>query len=273
MAKLREDYALWGSIFGSTVALLGIALPQTWLAFLGVSLATASAVAGLHLTKLHAPTPISIEGFSLDALHIANLRRRRNRSLLLERAFQIAIVNGSDLTLAWQYNGKCKTAGETNIEFSIDSENNIAFDQLDCYAVDLLNDPGRERPIRPTLVGSDGVSKKIRVPFHHPLSQGDSFSILLRCTLPGCVTTGTQYYVSSLSFDQPSIESAVVQLIFPSEKPAQVKVLDYNPQKGLQYIRTLRPFRDDGTTCEYVDMEHSVPGQWIRVYLYTLDPH
>ena len=142
--------------------------------------------------------PPIIERLNLDALHVANLRRRLNRSLNVERAFQVAIIEGADLHLAWQYEGYCQANAETSIEFSIDSDNNIPFDQLECFAFDLQNDPVRLKQIRPTLVGSDGVSKKISVPFLKALTGNDRFSVLLHCTLPACINTGVQYYTSSL---------------------------------------------------------------------------
>src|SRR5277367_2117833 len=213
---------------------------------------------------------MSIEGLNLDSLHVANLRRRLNTSLTVERAFHVAIIEGADLNVAWQYDGFCRSQRETSIEFSIDSENNVAFDDLNCFGFDLQNDPLRLHQIRPTLVGSDGVSKKIGVSFLQPLAFQDRFSVLLNCNLPGCITTGTQYYTSSLSFDQRSIESASVHLIFVKNRPEWVRVYERAKNGAMTLVGEPRPFRDDGATCEYVDMVQNVPGQSVRVYVYDL---
>jgi len=37
-------------------------------------------------------------------------------------------------------------------------------------------------------------------------------------------------------------------------------------------INELRAIRDDGLTCEYVDMMYNAPGQYVRVYTYNLIP-
>ena len=44
------------------------------------------------------------------------------------------------------------------------------------------------RPIRPLLVGPEGISKKISVPFLEPLKANQAFGVLLKCTLPRCLT-------------------------------------------------------------------------------------
>lgn len=207
---------------------------------------------------------------NLDSLLVATLRRRLNKSLTVERAFQVAIIDGTDLNIAWQYDGFCRSQRETSIEFSVDSENNVAFEQLDCFAFDLQNDPARLHQIRPTLVGSDGVSKKISVSFLQPLAFRQRFSVLLNCNLPGCITTGVQYYTSSLSFEQRSIASTSVHLIFVKTRPEWVRAYECAKNGAMTMLSELRPFRDDGATCEYVDMSQNVSGQSVRVYLYDL---
>ena len=273
MTDVRETVALWACLVGSAVALLGQSQSLVSIAFAGICLSATSATVAVYSRRNRSPiqrSGVSIEGLNLDSLHIANVRRRLNKSLTLERAFQVAIINGSDLHVAWQYDGFCRSEGETDIEFSIDSENNIAFEQLECFAFDLQNDPERLRQIRPILLGSDGVSKKIKVPFLQPLACEDHFSILLNCALPGCITTGLQYYTSSLSFDQPSVASASVHLIFVRMRPEWVRVYEFDAKGRPTFVSELRPFRDDGATCEYVDMSQNVPGQSVRVYLYNL---
>jgi len=273
MTDVRETVALWACLVGSALALLGQFQSLASITFAGICLSGVSATFAVYSRRNRSPIQragISIEGLNLDSLHIANVRRRLNKSLTLERAFQVAIVNGSDLHLAWQYDGFCRSQGETGIEFSIDSENNIAFEQLECFAFDLQNDPERLHQVRPTLLGSDGVSKKIKVPFLHSLARQDRFSILLNCALPGCISTGVQYYTSSLSFDQPSVGSASVHLIFVRMRPEWVRVYEFDRKCRPTFVSELRPFRDDGATCEYVDMSQNIPGQSVRVYLYNL---
>jgi hypothetical protein len=273
MNNARENLTPWTTLLGSGTALLGVLQSAPALILAGITLSAAAASAALvseRRLRGADPMPPKIERLNLDSLHVANLRRRLNKSLKVERAFQVAIIEGADLHLAWQYDGYCQSKTETGIEFSLDSENNIPFEQLECFAFDLQNDPARLRQIRPSLVGSDGVSKKVSVSFLKPLAKDDRFSVLLHCKLPACISTGVQYYTSSLSFDQQVVDSASVQLIFVRSRPEWVRVYEFDKNARPTFVSELRPFRDDGATCEYVDMVQNVPGQSVRVYLYDL---
>lgn len=264
--------APWSSLAASTAAILGLTQSQIWLALLGTSICAASAAGELYLQhKRHRRSGgLTIEGLNLDALYLANLRRRMNRSLELQRAFQVAIIDGADLNLAWQYEGQCRSERETDIEFSIDSEHPVPFERLDCFAFDLKNDPQRIQRIRPALIGSDGPSKKVQVPFLKPLALDDPFSVLLHCNLPDCINTGVQYYTSTVSFGQRSIESSGVHLMFVKTRPRWMRVYDVLRNGHAGFVGELRPIRDDGMTCEYIDIAQNIPGQSVRVYLYDL---
>ncbi len=273
MKHAREVPSLGACLLGSAIAGVGVVQAQPAIALGGIGLSVLAGAAGTLMRAHRSRTesfPTHIEGLNLDSLELANRRRRLNRSLRVERAFQVAIVEGSDLHLAWQYDGSCRSDHETGIEFSIDSENNIPFERLDCFAFDIQNDPQRLEQIRPSLIGTDGISKKINVPFSKPLKKNDRFSVLLNCTLSGCVSTGLQYYTSSLSFDQSSVENASVHLIFVRTRPEWVRAYDIRSNGEAILLNELRPIRDDGLTCEYIDIARNVPGQSVRVYLYEL---
>ena len=272
MVNPGQNAAAWSSLVGSAAAIFGLAESQFVLALLGVSLCAASAAGDLYLRRKRRQhsAGIAIEGLNLDALYLACLRRRTNTSLELQRAFQVAIVDGADLNLAWQYEGRCRSEGETAIEFSIESEHSVPFEKLDCFAFDLKNDPQRMQTIRPVLIGNDGPSKKIEVSFLKPLAKGDQFSVLLHCKLPGCINTGVHYYTSTLSFAQRSIESSGVHLMFVKSRPRWLRAYDVLKDGQASLVSELRPIRDDGMICEYIDVAQNVPGRFVRVYLYDL---
>ncbi len=137
MNERPDNLASWASILGSVVAILGLLQSQLWITIFGIAV---FGVAGglyfyarqnknrLHLAGFH------IEGLNIDSLNIANLRRRLNRSLAVQSAYHFAKIDGPDLTVAWQYEGYCRVATETAMEFSIDTENNVLFDRLECFA-------------------------------------------------------------------------------------------------------------------------------------------
>ena len=211
---------------------------------------------------------VKIEGRSLDSLNIANLRRRRNRSLVMQEAHQVARINGEDLTLTWRYSGYCRANHEAAIEFSIDTDNNIPFSELECFAYDLRQDPSQNHKIRPILVGADGSSKKIAVPFLKPLATQQPFSVLLKCTLPRCMKGGVEYYTSTLSFDQPKVRLFTVRLVFVRAWPNWVRVYECDATGRVGLIRDLRPVHKEHNGSEYLDVAEDVGAQSARIYMF-----
>lgn len=157
------------------------------------------------------------------------------------------------------------------MEFSIDSENNVPFGQLDCFAFDLQQDPNRLHKIRPMLIGPDGLSKKIAVPLLKPLRFHEPFSVLLNCNLPESVGVGVQYYTSSLSFEQRYVERLAVHLVFLKHLPSWMRVYECDRRGRPTLISELRPVKEDGETREYLDLVEQAPGQSVRIYVYCLD--
>src|SRR2546428_179559 len=76
------------------------------------------------------------------------------------------------------------------------------------------------------LGGSDGISKKIAVPFLKPLMAQEPFSVLLKCELPGCMKAGLEYYTSTLSFGQDQVQRCTVRLLFVGVHPAWMRVYE-----------------------------------------------
>ena len=128
-----------------------------------------------------------------------------------------------------------------------------------------------EHRIRPLLVGTEGVSKKISVPFLEPLRANEPFGILLKCTLPNCFTSGFGYYTSTLSFAQDYVRRCVVQLIFVGVSPRWVRVYESTSKRPNEPRKILAPSRQDKNVCEYVDVAEDRPGQSATVYAFWRD--
>jgi hypothetical protein len=275
MAPSNSDLATWASLLGAIATVLGLLQSATLLvavgAFaVGVSIfALAKAGSGRKVLRSAA---INIEGLNLDTLNLANLRRRLNKSLVVHRAYHLARIDGQDLTISWQYDGYCGADKETSMEFSVDSENNIPFNELECYAFDLHQDPECLHRIRPILLGSDGLSKKLAIPFLKPLELNQPFSILFNCKLTGCMSSGVQYYTSTLSFDQRSIRKLAVHLIFVDQTPTWVRAYECNSKGQPTLISDLRPLREQEGVTEYIDVAENVDGQSTRIYIFHLPP-
>jgi hypothetical protein len=275
MNQTNSELASWASILGTLATILGLIQSVSWLTAIGVACIGIAVFALIHAKNRHRllrSATVNIGGRNLDILNIANLRRRLNRSLIVQRACHLAAIEGRDLTVSWQYDGYCSAEKETSIEFSIDAENNIPFSDLECYAFDRQQDPECLHRIRPILIGGDGLSKKVAVPFLKPLVAKQPFSVLLHCKLPGCIGSGVQHYTSTLSFDQRSIPKLAVQLAFIGKHPDWVRVYECGNDGMATLVKDLPPTSDDGDVSEWIDIVENVPGQSTRIYAFHISP-
>jgi hypothetical protein len=200
---------------------------------------------------------------------MASLRRRLNRSIVIQEAHNTAAIDGENLTITWKCVGYCRADRETSIDFSVDSDNNVPFDELECFAYDLEHDPKKRHRIRPILIGPDGISKKITVPFLTPLKHGDTFDVLLSCKLPGCMKAGVEYYTTSLSFDQDDVLRFKVRIIFLRGRPKWLRVYDAVKTGRVRLLKDLRPSRVTEDEVDYVDAEQNVKPQSVRIYVFS----
>lgn len=259
------------TIAGTVTSLIALLQSRAWLALTSALFACLSIAAGLYARKerraLDAAS-IVIEGHSIDSLNAANLRRRVNQTLVIQEALHTAQIEGGDLEITWRYSGYCAAEQETAIEFSVDSDDSTPFNELKCVAYDLVCDPEMARPIRPLLSGSEGISRKVIVPFLEPIKTHDAFSVLLRCTLPHCLKAGFGYYTSTLSFAQDAVRHCEVRLIFIGPPPSWVRVYDCLQPGKPALLKTLAPSKLTKESCEYRDVEEAQSAQSARVYAF-----
>src|ERR1017187_10526866 len=126
MEAFENSLALWSSILGTAIAVLGFIQSSQWLAVLGFFLIAFSIAALLYAEKQRQRlklAAVKIEGRSIDSLNLANLGRRLNRSLVVQEAEQVATIKGEDLLVEWRYRGYCRASHEAAVEFSIDTDN------------------------------------------------------------------------------------------------------------------------------------------------------
>jgi hypothetical protein len=269
-----ESLAGLATILGTIVSVLALLQSRAWLLLISLLLVCLSILAVLYARKqrlvVEAASTV-IEGHSIDALNIANLRRRVNRTLVVQAAQHTARIEGEDLEITWRYSGYCKAGSESAIEFTINSENSTAFGKLNCTAYDLGNDPEMSHGIQPLLVGPEGLSKRISVPFLKPLAANHPFEMMLRCTLPRCIKAGFSYYASVLSFAQDRVSSCEARLIFVGPAPDWLRVYESTLHKSAALVKSLAPSRQEPGLCEYVDLAENRPGQSARVYTFWRD--
>ena len=274
MQSSLESLAAAATIVGTVTSVLAVMQSRAWLVLTSLVFVGFSIAAGIYARKQRLAldaASIVIEGHSIDSLNIANLKRRVNRTLVIQEALHTARIEAEDLEIAWKYSGYCRAERDTSIEFSIDSDDSTAFENLNCVAFDLGRDPDMVRTIRPLLVGSEGISRKLSVPFLEPLKANDSFAVLLKCVLPRCIKAGFGYYTSTLSFAQDRVRRCEVRLIFTGLTPRWLRVYECSAQRRPVLLKTLTPVRQTVDSCEYLDVEEERPGQSARIYIFWRD--
>jgi hypothetical protein len=271
MDSFRDSVSFWTTIIGTFAGLFGLFESRAWLAVIG-AVVVAGSIATLAYAKrqrgLLESAALSVAGRSIDSLNLANLRRRLNRSLVIQRAENVAVIDGEDLTVIWNCAGYCRAERETAIEFSIDADANIPFAELDCVAFDVRRDPGKRHRIRPMLIGPDGIAKKIAVPFLGPLSSQEPFSVLLTCRLPRCMKAGIDYYTTTLSFDQAIVPEYSARLRFLRGRPRWVRVYECRAGGTAALLRDLAPRSPKTGVREYLDTGENVPAESARIYVF-----
>ena len=271
MSNLLSILAVVTALLGPVTTIIGLIQSRGWMAGIGAFLVCASILSVLYARQQRlrvVSASIEIDGISIDAVNAANLRRRVNRSLTVQTAEHTATIDGVDLEITWRYTGYCRVARETAMEFSVDSGASIPFTRLDCFAYDLKGDPEKRHKIQPLLIGPDGISKKIAVPFLQPLQANQPFDVMLRCRLPATYTTRTGYYVSTLSFDQDTVVMCTVQLIFLRQRPDWVRVYECDSTGRPRLLKNLPPVREDEKSSEYQDIGDNLPAQSARIYVF-----
>jgi hypothetical protein len=271
MEGFQNSLAFWVTVIGTAVGLFGIIQSHAWLAALGV-LAAVTSIGALiyarHERVRFRAVFVTVEGRTIDCLSLATLRRRMNRSLTIQHAEHDATIHGEDLTATWHYAGYCHGISESSIEFSIDADSHIPFDDLACSAFDLVNDPRKEHPIRPILIGSDGISKKVAVPLLAPLGPGNQFEVLLTCELPGCMKAGIDYCTATVSFNQDRILDYSMKLIFADEQPGRVRAYEAGSTGTSRLLKELKPVHSTGSRTEYLDAAGEIWARSARIYVF-----
>ena len=279
MDSFKDSVAFWATVVGTLTGVFGLFESHAWVAAIGALIASCSVGALIYAAQQRAlvrSAALNIGNRSIDSLNLASLHRRLNRSLVIQQAENLAVIDGENLAITWQCTGYCRADQETVIEFSIDADTHTPFNDLDCFAYDLRRDPKRRDRIRPLLLGPDGISQTIAVPFLAPLSAQEPVSIVLECRLPGCMRAGVDYYTATLSFDQERIERYSMRLDFLHDLPEWVRTYECRADGNLKLLKALRPLRKTDGICEYLDMDHQIPARSARVYVFfrkTIDAH
>lgn len=173
--------------------------------------------------------PIAIGELPIESLFLAEINRSQMDSVCIREAIHTVRIVEKDLSVTFNYSGTCtEKKGESNFIFSIGGDSPCAFKDLNCFGYDLVEDPNKKLPIIPILASRDGLCKKVKLPLKRHLNQYDPFSVELNYTWPSCMKYEDDYYASTLSFKNETIEKYTVMLIFSEIKPDWVRVYTEN---------------------------------------------
>ena len=101
-----ESLAALATIIGTVISILALLQSRAWLLLISLLIVGLSVLAVLYARKQRLAldaTSTVIEGHSIDALNIGNLRRRVNRTLVVLEAQHTARIEGEDLEITWRY--------------------------------------------------------------------------------------------------------------------------------------------------------------------------
>jgi len=269
-----DTLAALATILGTGVSILALIESRAWLVLISFSLVCLSLALWWYARRqrmaLNSASTV-IEGHSIDSLNIANLRRRVNRNFVVQAVRHTVRIDGEDMEIEWKYSGFCRTNGVSSMDFSLDSDAGTPFEQLHCVAFDLINDPEMMHPIRPILIGTEGISKKIAVPFLKTIDANEPFGVLLKCTLPRCVKLGFGYYTSTSSFGRGRVQQCIVHLVFVGSAPNWLRVYESTGRGSSKLVKTLAPTRFEIDLTEYMDVVNNREGQSARIYAFWRD--
>jgi small basic protein len=158
-----DTLAALATVLGTGISILALIQSRAWLVLISFLFVCISIAMWWYARQRRVVLNLAstvIEGHSIDSLNIANLRRRVNQTFIVQTAHHKVRIEGENMELTWTYTGFCRTDQVSTMEFSIDSDEGTTFEQLHCVAFDLGHDPEMAHPIRPILVGTEGISKK-----------------------------------------------------------------------------------------------------------------
>jgi hypothetical protein len=97
------------TIVGAVVSIFALVQSRARRALVGALSVRLSIGAGLYARRERltvAAASTVIEGYSIDSPNIANLRRRVNRTFIIQEAQHTARIEAEDLKITWQCSGR-----------------------------------------------------------------------------------------------------------------------------------------------------------------------
>lgn len=212
---------------------------------------------------------LSIKYKKIDFISLVKPIIKSDHTLAPEYIEHKCVIKGEEACFVYTYEGICcANSGEDSIIFNIGAEEFIPFEDLECYAYDLYNDPKRKNSIRPELVGDDGLSKKVKVKFLKRLQRYNRFKIEFTFIYPHCIKYGKDYVLFFSSYKQ-NIQYLKNILYFIDDPPMFVE-LHKEKNNTLLYQKTILKDKNESSNIKhtYIDIHESCSGTQTFLYFF-----
>lgn len=211
---------------------------------------------------------LDIDGETDELLTLAEVNRTRTNNVDIQKAEHIFIVEKRTLYVTFRYSGKCiSKSGADGMTYVICGDNRVPLSELQCRGYDLKKDPEKRYPIIPILRSSDGLCKKIKIPFQTRLQYKEEYFVEMTYIWPNCMRYGEDNIDSSLSFKKTHLKDYVVRIEFIENQPDWVRVYRMNKKrKEMIYEKTLQVDKTDNNRYIYIDYVDAPNAQSVRVY-------
>src|SRR5580698_10346704 len=102
MDSFKDSVAFWATVVGTLTGVFGLFESAAWIAAIGALIASCSVGTLIYAARQRAvvkSAALKVGNRSIDSLNLASLHRRLNRSLVIQQADNLAVIDDEDLSV------------------------------------------------------------------------------------------------------------------------------------------------------------------------------
>lgn len=199
-----------------------------------------------------------------------NSFRSINENFKMHEAINTVTIEGNNLEIEYELKGiRLRTPKDhKGYIANFGADRFVPYDNLVCFAYDLIHDKDKKNRIRPDLVSEDGNAKQILIPFAQEIPNNSPFHIYWTCVIPDCMNIGEDYYVGGISYPKNrKVDKQKLKLIFKKPFPAWVKLYEVEDGKE-KLIKQLFPEEKLEDAHIFIDEYTQMEGYQTRIYFF-----
>lgn len=200
---------------------------------------------------------IEREDVRLECASLAKNIAEINRRLCPNEIVHKYTVNNENLICDLKYKGVVRKDNTSELLFTFTTTNQVSYSEMDCYAVE-----GSDTTT-PSLIGPDGLIKKLAVRFLNNKNKGEAYNIDIHIDLGRCIVSKREYILSITKYAQIAVRDYQVIIDFKNTQiPENIRV--YELEKGkMKYDKTIFPQKDS-----FIDVIERPEGISLRAYIF-----